>query len=126
MTAVVRAQTARRTETPNGVMTTLASPTQGPADQLSIWKIAMQSGRKGPHHIIDREQVWHVLSGEAEFAVGGETHRLGAGDTVILPAGAERQVTALTGTEIIACGPPSAIAWVVGEDAPRGTPPWIS
>lgn len=125
MPTVVRAQSMRRTETPNAVMTTLASPTQGPTSQLSVWKIAMRPGQRGPRHIFDREQVWHVLSGEADFTTGGETHRLGAGDAIVLPAEAERQVTALTATEIIACGPGTAVASAVGEDAPRGIPPWI-
>jgi quercetin dioxygenase-like cupin family protein len=124
--AAIRAQSMRRTETPNAVMTTLASPTQGPTGQLSVWKIAMQPGQQGPRHIFDREQVWHVLSGEADFAIGDEVVHLGAGDAIILPAEAERQVTALTATEIIACGPGATIVSVVGEDAPRGMPPWIS
>jgi quercetin dioxygenase-like cupin family protein len=116
----------RRTETPNAVMTTFASPTQGPTDQLSVWKITMQPGVRGPLHIFDRELVWHVVSGEVDFAVGDEAHRLSAGDTIILPAGAERQVTSVTAVEIIACGPGTAVVTAVGEDAPRGTPEWMS
>jgi quercetin dioxygenase-like cupin family protein len=116
----------RRTETPNAVMTTLASPTQGPTGQLSVWRIAMRPGQRGPRHVFDGEQVWHVLSGEVDFTVGDETYRLSAGDAIVLPAQAERQVTAVTATEIIACGPGSVIASVPGEEAPRGTPEWIS
>jgi quercetin dioxygenase-like cupin family protein len=124
--AFVCAQSMRRTETPNAVMTTLASPTQGPTAGLSAWKVAMEPGQQGPRHVFDLEQVWHVLSGEVDFSVGGETLRLRAGDVLVLPGGAERQVTAVTGTEIIACGPGAARATVVGEDQARGTPAWIS
>lgn len=127
MTATtVRAESMRRTETPNAVMTTLASPTQGPTTRLSFWKIAMRAGQQGPRHLVDREQVWHLLSGAADVAVGPGTVRILAGDAVVLPAHAERQITAITATEFIACGDGTAVATVVGEDRPRGTPPWIS
>ena len=115
----------RRSETPNAVMTTLASPTQGPTGRLSLWKIAMRPGQRGPLHVFDSEQVWHLLAGEADFEVDGEVHRLRAGDAVVLPAGAARAVTAVTAAEFIACGHGDAIASVVGEETPRGTPAWI-
>jgi quercetin dioxygenase-like cupin family protein len=116
----------RRTETPNAVMTTLASPTQGPTDQLSVWRVHMQAGQQGPWHVFDSEQVWHVLAGELDVALGGQTTRLRAGDAVVLPAKAERQISAVTAIEVIACGWGSAVVSAPGEDAPRGTPPWIS
>jgi quercetin dioxygenase-like cupin family protein len=115
----------RRSETPNAVMTTLASPTQGPTGRLSLWKIAMRAGQRGPLHVFDSEQVWHLLAGEADFEVDGEVHHLRAGDAVVIPAGAARVVTSVTAAEFIACGHGDAIVSVVGEDAPRGTPAWI-
>src|SRR4030081_2610246 len=115
MTASVLLPAAmRRTETPNAVMTTLASPTQGPTGQISLWKIAMRPGQRGPLHVFDSEQVWHVLAGEAGFQVGGEAHRGRAGDAVVLPAGAVRVVASVTATEFIACGQGDAIVSVVG------------
>jgi quercetin dioxygenase-like cupin family protein len=124
--AVVRAQSMRQTETPNAVMTTLASPTQGPADQLSLWRVTMEAGQQGPRHVFDGEQIWHVLTGDVDFGVGDETVHLRAGDAVVLPRGIERQITAVTATEVITCGPSATLVTVVGEDLPRGTPPWIS
>lgn len=124
--SVIRPETVRRTETPNAVMTTLASPSQGATGELSVWRIEMREGQRGPRHVFDREQVWHVVSGAADFAVGDELLHVRAGDTVVLPARVERQVTAVAATEIIACGAGSAVASVPGEDAPRGTPPWIA
>jgi quercetin dioxygenase-like cupin family protein len=106
-------------------MTTLASPTQGPTGGISLWKIAMRAGQRGPLHVIDSEQVWHVLAGEADVEVDGEVHRVRAGDAVVLPAGAVRVVASVTAAEFIACGQGDAIASVVGEEAPRGTPAWI-
>lgn len=123
--AVVPARSMRRTETPNGVMTTVASPSQGPTDGLSVWRVAMPAGRHGPLHVFDREQVWQVLAGEVRIALGDQTLHLAAGDAVVLPAGVERQITAVTATEIVACGRGDVVASVPGEDQSRGTPPWI-
>jgi quercetin dioxygenase-like cupin family protein len=122
----VRSGTMRRTETPNAVMTTLASPTQGPTDQLSIWRVEMQAGQRGPRHVFDSEQVWHVLAGELDVTIGDQTARLTAGDAAVLPAKTERQISAVTAIQVIACGRGSAVASVPGEDAARGTPAWIS
>jgi quercetin dioxygenase-like cupin family protein len=122
----VRSSSMRRTETPNAVMTTLASPTQGPTDQLSLWRVEMQAGQQGPRHVFDSEQVWHVLAGELDVTLGDQTARLRAGDAVVLPAKAERQISAVTAIELIACGHGSAVVSAPDEDAPRGTPPWIS
>jgi quercetin dioxygenase-like cupin family protein len=116
----------RRTETPNAAMTTLASPTQGPTGGLSVWRVEMRAGQQGPLHVFDSEQVWHVLAGQVDVAVGGETSHLSPGDVVIIPAQAERQVTAVAAAEILVCGYGNAVTSVVGEDAPRGTPAWIS
>jgi quercetin dioxygenase-like cupin family protein len=122
----VRSLSMRRTETPNAVMTTLASPTQGPTDELSLWRVEMRAGQQGPRHVFDSEQVWHVVAGELDVTIGDQTARLSAGDAVVLPAKAERQISAVTAAQIIACGRGSAVVFVPGEDAPRGTPPWIS
>ena len=122
----VRSLSMRRTETPNAVMTTLASPTQGPTDQLSLWRVEMRAGQRGPRHVFDSEQVWHVLAGELDVTIGDETARLSAGDAAVLPAKTQRQVSAVTATQIIVCGRGGAVASVPGEDGSRGTPPWIS
>jgi quercetin dioxygenase-like cupin family protein len=50
MTVVHQADT-RRTETPAGVMTTLASPGQGGA-QTAVWRVEMRPGATGPVHVI--------------------------------------------------------------------------
>ena len=61
-TSLVRAGQARRTETPNALMTTLASPSQGPTAGLSMWRVEMRAGQQGPPHAFDTEQVWHLLA----------------------------------------------------------------
>jgi len=126
MPSTVRAAESRRTETPNATMTTLASPTLGPSTDLSLWRVEMEAGAVGPLHTFDREQLWTVLDGELTITVEGATTDLAAGDTIVIPAAVERQVHARTAARLIVCGAGDAVAAVPGEDAPRGTPPWIA
>ncbi|HEY5317368.1 MAG TPA: cupin domain-containing protein [Solirubrobacteraceae bacterium] len=126
MASTIRAAHARRTETPNATMTTLASPTLGATAGLSLWLVEMTGGAQGPSHRFDSEQIWTVIEGEVAVLVDGEISRLTAGDTIALPAGAQRQITAATPARLIVCGHGGAVVTVPGEAAPRGTPPWIA
>jgi quercetin dioxygenase-like cupin family protein len=123
--APIPAGQARKTETANARMTTLASPSQGPSGELSMWLVEMRTGQQGPLHVFDVEQIWHVLEGNIEIAVDAEVAVLTRGDTVVLKAGAERQVSALTDVRLVVCGRADGVALVPGEAAPRGVPPWI-
>jgi quercetin dioxygenase-like cupin family protein len=103
---VIRAADSRRTETPAGVMTTLASPTQGGC-RYAVWRVDMAAGASGPRHAFDTDQVWTVLSGAARIELGDETVAVAVGDTVLMPADARRQVfaDADSGFTAIACAP---------------------
>ena len=122
----IHAGRARRTETPNALMTTLASPSQGPTAELSMWLVDMRADQQGPLHVFDVEQIWHVLQGQVDIAVHAEHAVLGPGDTLVLAAGAQRQVSALTDARLVVCGRADAAASVPGEPTSRGAPPWIS
>jgi quercetin dioxygenase-like cupin family protein len=124
--SLTHATKARRTETPTGVMTTLASPTQGGSKHLSLWRVEMPSGRSGPLHRFDSEQLWTVLDGQISISCEGVVTEVAVGDTVIIPADVERQVTAVEDASVIVCGFGDAVASVPGEDTPRGTPAWIA
>ena len=63
MIKVVRNANIRRTQTPNATMTTLASPTLGATEGLSLWKVEMAAGASGPRHVFDSEQLWTVQAG---------------------------------------------------------------
>lgn len=91
---LIRNAESRRTETPNGVMTTAATPTQGGTEEIAVWRTEGAPGRTGPLHAFDTEQVWTFLGGEATVDLDGRKLEAGAGDTVVLPAGARRQITA--------------------------------
>lgn len=124
MTDVIRSTEARRTETPNAVMTTLASPTQGNAG-MALWRVEMEAGKTGPDHAFDVEQVWTWLSGSATVSVASEPITVAEGDTLVIPAAVPRQVSTDDGfTAIVAAG--------AGAQAttPQGTDPvlpaWIA
>ena len=126
MPTTVRAAERRRTETPNATMTTLASPTLGPTAGLSLWAVEMTAGAVGPLHSFDREQVWTLVEGEATVEVDGDPVALDPGDTLVLAPAVPRQVRATTDVRFVVCGPGDAAASVIGEDEPRGVPPWIA
>jgi quercetin dioxygenase-like cupin family protein len=122
---LVRSGETRESSTPNATMHTFASP-QLTATGLSMWRVTMLPGQRGPQHSFDTEQVWTVIDGQMEALSEGSTHQLDAGDAVVFAPGELRQ---------IACaGEQSLIAIVACEggarastptDGDRGTPPWI-
>lgn len=118
---------ARVTETPNASMTTLASPTQGGTKTLSLWRTTMRAGQRGPQHVFDVEQVWHLLDGTATIAVDGETVELAVGDTLVLPAAAQRQVSTESGAVFVIAGPASGVAAAITPEGPGEpvSPAWI-
>jgi quercetin dioxygenase-like cupin family protein len=115
----------RTTETPNAVMTTFASPSQG-SNELSLWRVAMKEDAQGPLHIFDSEQIWSALTGSASVELDGATVELTTGGTVVIPADATRRIIAGRDFTAIVTGYGAAKVSVVGEDGDRGTPPWIS
>jgi quercetin dioxygenase-like cupin family protein len=121
----VRAGSARRTATTNGVMTTLASPTQGDAQALSMWRAELERGARDPAHIVDSEQIWHVTNGRLSVGIDGDIVELCAGDSLVIPEGASRDIVAITGATAIVCG--FSDAQMSKSDEPRRatTPPWI-
>jgi quercetin dioxygenase-like cupin family protein len=134
---VIRSAETRRTETPNAVMTTLASPTQGESAQ-AVWRVEMRPDQAGPLHGIDAEQVWTVLEGGASVEAGTDVATLRAGDTIVLPAGIARRITAdsAAGLVAIVAAPGSLRAFVVNGtaanpqpsdgDAGKVVPAWVA
>ncbi|GLY87176.1 cupin domain-containing protein [Actinoallomurus iriomotensis] len=123
---LVRHAESRRSETPNAVMTTLASPTLGGA-RSSVWRTEVKSGVKGPVHVFDVEQIWTFLEGEAAIELDGETSTAGPGDTAVLPAHTTRRLTAgPQGYTAIVTAPAGAHAWTLGDADNKITPPWIA
>ena len=126
MEHLVKRADARTTVTPNARMTTLASPTLGATSGRSLWLVDMTAGATGPMHVFDSEQIWTMIGGQAEIEIDGVAHPLDAGDTLVIPAEAERQVRATTACRMLVTGEATATASIPGEPEPRGTPAWIS
>lgn len=114
-----------------GVAEFLLQPVQQPAGGPQVaaggvgGRVRMAGAAAGPEHTADAEQVWMLTAGALEFTVDGETRTATAGEAVVLPAGALRQVRT-------AAAAPAAEAFVatragcrvhaVGEPAPRPLP----
>lgn len=102
---VVSESEQRTTRTPAGAMFALAGPSQG-STEVTTWRVEIGADTSTPEHVIDREQVWTLLSGEFEAVVDGETATVKAGQAVILPAGAVRKLTAVGGPAQALCAMP--------------------
>jgi|SRR5215472_15744543 len=134
---VIRSAESRRTQTPNAVMTTLASPTQGNASS-AIWRVDMRPGQQGPLHGVDAEQIWTVLDGGAKVLLGAQAVAVRPGDTLVIPADLPRQITAdpSGGLAAIVTAPAAMRAYVVdnsraGErgavpDSDKLLPAWVA
>lgn len=61
------------------------------------------------HKHVETEEIYYVLSGDAAMQIGGETERVGAGDAVLIPPGAEHRIRCV-GPEpleiLCICSPP--------------------
>lgn len=123
---IIHPEQRRVSTTPNGVMTTYASPTLGDAD-VSVWTVVMPPGQAGPLHAFDGVQVWTVTAGGATVEFDGTPHGLGPGDTAVVPAGVLRRVTAdaTQGLEALVVARPGVRA-SLPDGTDRGVPPWIA
>jgi quercetin dioxygenase-like cupin family protein len=63
-----------------------------PGTAVAVWHTTAAPATSGPNHRIDREQVVVVIKGELTAQVDGATIVASAGDAVVLPAGAVRQL----------------------------------
>ena len=120
---VVTAAGARRHETPNAVMRTLAAPSVGAAE-LSVWEVVMRPGQQGPVHTVDREQVWAVLAGSLQAEVDGEPVGAGTGDTLRIAAGVARRISAVQPLRAIVASP--AAPRVRTPDGGERALPWAA
>lgn len=123
---LTRPADARRSETPNAVMTTLASPTLSGAEELSVWRVEMTAGQEGPVHVFDAEQVWLVVAGRPAIEVDGERFVLEPGDALQIPALVARQVRAGEGAAFVVCSRAGSTVVAGTADGRPVTPPWVA
>jgi quercetin dioxygenase-like cupin family protein len=103
--------------TPNAVMRTHASPSLT-GSALAVWRTEMEPGAAGPLHIASGEQVLVVLEGELTVAVHDDGRILAPGDSIVIPAGAERRVrnAGAVPAAFLACSTPAPTATVRGGE----------
>jgi quercetin dioxygenase-like cupin family protein len=63
-----------------------ATPLSG-SKELCAWRGEIPAGAKGPLHTVNREEIFHLLTGELLITLDGRTERITAGDTVIINPG---------------------------------------
>jgi quercetin dioxygenase-like cupin family protein len=90
----IRLADARVTETPAATMRTYAAPTMPGGADLAVWRTEMAAGASGPLHAVDSTQVVVVIEGRLAAEIDGRRCSVPAGDSVVLPAGAQRRLTA--------------------------------
>jgi len=66
------------------------------SEQMTFAHYTFEAGASIHAHEHPQEEAWHVLEGELEIVLDGETHRLGPGMVAIAPPGARHGVRALT------------------------------
>jgi quercetin dioxygenase-like cupin family protein len=102
-----------------------ATPRTG-SKELCAWRGEIPAGTKAPAHTVNREEIFHLLSGELLITLDGRTDRITAGDTVIINRYATLAVENPTDH--------TAISWVTTSigleaelsDGTRITPPWAN
>jgi mannose-6-phosphate isomerase-like protein (cupin superfamily) len=100
----------------------LAAPSRG-ARETCAWRLTLAPGASSPEHVLDREEVFVALAGEARATLDGISHTVGEGDGLIVPAGVSFTIENPGDDpfEAIACLPVGGRATVAGKAA---APPW--
>jgi quercetin dioxygenase-like cupin family protein len=77
------------------------------SDRMTFSYVDVDAGASFAEHDHPHEQVIHLLDGEFELTVNGETRRMTTGDVAVVPPGARHRGTALTPCRILdAFAPP--------------------
>lgn len=73
------------------------------SEQLTFGHIILESGTVLPEHHHFHEQWTHVLEGELEFTMGGESKILNPGETAHIPSDIPHSAKAITRVKVIDC-----------------------
>ena len=122
---VVRSSQAVIHEMHGARFVSYATPLSG-SKELCAWRGEIPAGTRAPLHTVNREEIFHLLSGELLITLDGHAERITAGDTVIINPGVTLGVENPT-DEV-------AVSWVTTSigleaelaDGTRITPPWAS
>ncbi len=83
---VIKATDAPTFDVHGSLITGGAAPSRG-ATQTCVWRVRLAPESRVAGHILDREEIFHVISGSLVATVGGEARTVTVGDTLIVPPG---------------------------------------
>ncbi|MEV6737739.1 cupin domain-containing protein [Streptomyces sp. NPDC051104] len=122
---VVRPSQAVTHELHGARFVSYATPLTG-SKELCAWRGEIPAGTRAPLHTVDREEIFHLLSGELLITLDGHAERITAGDTVIINPGATLGVENPTDEVAVSWVTTSIGLEAVLADGTRITPPWAS
>jgi len=103
--------------------TSLATPSRGSTD-VSVWRVQIAPGPDAVPHRLTRQEVFVILSGQAEVRLGGEVSQVEAGGVVIVPVDTDFALAAAGDEAMEAlCVLPAGGQAVLPGGEPF-TPPW--
>lgn len=104
----------------------LATPRRG-ATEIVLARARKDPGAASVAHAHDREEVIWVAAGRALAVLDGVEHRIGPGDTLIVPPGVVHQVRTL-GTQPFECvlAKPAGIRFLDPAGVVMDTPGWMA
>ncbi len=70
-------------------------------DQLTFSRVRSPRGSRLPEHQHPHEQITHVLSGELEMVVNGESRICKPGDVVVIPGNVPHSAYVLADVELV-------------------------
>ena len=82
--AVIPGATAPAFTLPHVTALGLAAPSRG-AKQTCAWRFTMAPGAPASPHMVDREEIFVLLSGAARVTIDDAEHDLTAGDALVVP-----------------------------------------
>jgi len=109
-------------ETQGATFTTLVSPSRG-ATSASVWQLHLHAGEPATPHRLTSEEIFVVTGGEAHGRLGDERFTVGEGQTLVVPAGVDFEITATAGGFDALVYLPAGGKGVIGDGEPF-TPPW--
>lgn len=122
---VIQASQAAVHEMHGTTFTSYARPASG-SRELCAWRVEIPGRSNGVAHQVSREEVLYLISGSVRVTIDDDSADAGAGDAIVVPAGARFRVDNLADEPMT--------AWVTttpgfGAFMPDGswlTPPWTS
>ncbi len=121
---VTHAVDAPTWQLPGTLFTGLASPSRGDSSEVAVWRVRMQAGTPATAHSVTRTEIFVAVAGTAEVRIAGKTDTLEPGDTLVVPAHTEFELSAPghEDFEAVVCLPVGGQAAMPGSEPM--TPPW--